>query len=128
MCIAEEQELSYSTSEAPAMQPLVAESVVLSNDGEPVASAQPDAASPPMSPRSHASDDEGNPSDEPIDTRPAYSRVAGICFNSLSLSLFNRRLSMVSFFSRSIFYRSFLSAGSFVDGRAHERTLFGFLF
>ena len=51
----EEHEVSYSTTEAPSMEPLVAESVVLSSSGEPV---RPERKSSPTSPRP-LSDDEG---------------------------------------------------------------------
>lgn len=55
--IAEDHEVSYSTTEAPTMEPLVAESVVLSPSGEPVRPER--KTSTPTSPRPHASDDEG---------------------------------------------------------------------
>lgn len=55
--IAEEHEVSYSTTEAPTMEPLVAESVILSASGEPVRPER--KAQTPTSPRPHASDDEG---------------------------------------------------------------------
>ncbi|XP_046446650.1 protein hu-li tai shao-like isoform X5 [Daphnia pulex] len=53
--ISEEHEVSYSTTEAPTMEPLVAESVVLSPSGEQV---RPERKSSPTSPRP-LSDDEG---------------------------------------------------------------------
>ena len=49
--------MSYSTTEAPTMEPLVAESVILSASGEPVRPER--KAQSPTSPRPHASDDEG---------------------------------------------------------------------
>ena len=55
--ITEEHEVSYSTTEAPTMEPLVAESVILSASGEPVRPER--KAQSPTSPRPHASDDEG---------------------------------------------------------------------
>ncbi|XP_057370435.1 protein hu-li tai shao-like isoform X1 [Daphnia carinata] len=54
--ISEEHEVSYSTTEAPTMEPLVAESVILSASGEPV---RPERKSP-TSPRP-LSDDEASP-------------------------------------------------------------------
>ena len=62
---AEDQELSYSTTPAPVLEPLVAESIVLSPSGETI---RPDDPSSPTTPtRSQASEpeeEEGNISNE----------------------------------------------------------------
>ena len=62
---AEDQELSYSTTPAPVLEPLVAESIVLSPSGETL---RPDDPSSPTTPtRSQASEpeeEEGNISNE----------------------------------------------------------------
>lgn len=57
----QEHDVSYSTSEAPALEPLVAESVVLSASGEPVRPERKgnNSSQSPTSPRSPRSDEDG---------------------------------------------------------------------
>ncbi|XP_059352723.1 protein hu-li tai shao-like isoform X5 [Daphnia carinata] len=61
--ISEEHEVSYSTTEAPTMEPLVAESVILSASGEPV---RPERKSP-TSPRPLSDDEGGEVNGDEID-------------------------------------------------------------
>lgn len=104
----QQHDVSFSTSEAPALEPLVAEPVVLSASGEPVRPER--KAQSPTSPRSPRSDEDGK---KP--TFVFFFRFFSVFFFFPSgFPLFQFRSRLSSFPSIVLFRFPFILVGIFI--------------